>query len=178
MLAKWEGGKGGGELHMKRVLYIAVLLAGAFTFALLTPPPATADPFTPTDIQYLASLNHGGLCCPEQLDTPVWYATPAEAIYVGHRIAKAMTANPTYAQFQTLRNQLGVASRSAGQRPLDGFEAGQVVVIAVHYYAGPEIECQLMKEMGGAVGEAPYWYGPVTYSGGLAVQPGCIDFSR
>jgi hypothetical protein len=53
-----------------------------------------------------------------------------------------------------------------------------VVVIAVHYYAGPAVECKLMKEMGGAMGEAPYWYGRVTYSGGLAVQPGCIDLSR
>jgi hypothetical protein len=35
-----------------------------------------------------------------------------------------------------------------------------------------------MKAMGGAMGEAAYWYGPVTYSGGLAVQPGCINFSR
>jgi hypothetical protein len=35
-----------------------------------------------------------------------------------------------------------------------------------------------MKEMGGAMGEALYWYGPVTYSGGLAVQPGYLDFSR
>jgi hypothetical protein len=39
-------------------------------------------------------------------------------------------------------------------------------------------ECALMKAMGGAMGEAAYWHGPVTYSGGLAVQPGCINFSR
>jgi hypothetical protein len=61
---------------------------------------------------------------------------------------------------------------------LNGYEAGKVVVTAVHYYAGPAVECKLMKEMGGAMGEAPYWYGRVTYSGGLAVQPGCIDLSR
>jgi hypothetical protein len=52
------------------------------------------------------------------------------------------------------------------------------VIIATHYYDGAAAECSLMKDMGGAMGEGPYWYGPVTYSGGLAVQPGCINLSR
>jgi hypothetical protein len=61
---------------------------------------------------------------------------------------------------------------------LNSFDAGESIVISVHYYASPAVECALMKQMGGAMGEAPYWYGTVTYSGGLTVQPGCIDLSR
>ena len=151
---------------------VRVLAALASIAALvLAAPVATADQ---TDLQYLAALRHGGLCCASQPDTPIWYSTPADAIDVGHKLANAMTANPTYAEFQNLRAALGTASSSPGQHRLNGFEEGEIIVVAAHYYASPAVECALMKQMGGAMGEAPYWYGPVTYSGGLAVQPRCV----
>jgi hypothetical protein len=37
-------------------------------------PSAMADS---NDDAYLAALNHGGLCCPQQLDMPISYADPA-----------------------------------------------------------------------------------------------------
>jgi hypothetical protein len=38
------------------------------------------------DDAYLAALNHGGLCCPQQLDMPISYADPAIEISDGHWI--------------------------------------------------------------------------------------------
>jgi hypothetical protein len=141
---------------------------------LVRAPATTADPYSTTDMQYLAQLHHGGICCPQQMDTPIPYATPDSAIASGKAIAVDMTANPTHAEFQNLRSNI---SNDLGARRLNPFESGELVIIATHYYAGPAVECALMKAMGGAMGEAPYWYGPVTYSGGLAVQPDCIKFS-
>ncbi|BCO51214.1 DUF732 domain-containing protein [Mycobacterium paraintracellulare] len=141
---------------------------------LLLSPAAGADSYTSTDRQYLAQLNHGGICCPQQADTPIPYSSPDSAIALGKALATDMTANPTYAGFKNLSRNI---VNDLGASRLNGFQAGEVVVIAVHYYASPTVECALMKDMGGAMGEAPYWYGPVTYSGGLAVQPGCIKFS-
>ncbi len=179
-----------GELHHRRIsdvkrfggqLYLVrVLAALAAVVALLVLAPAgTADPYTSTDMQYLAALHHGGLCCANQPDSPIWYETPDKAINTGHSVADAMTRTPTYDEFSTLRNYLYNSSQTPGfySHPLDSFQSGEIVVVAVHYYSGLAVECALMKAMGGAMGQAPYWYGPVTYSGGLAVQPDCIKFS-
>ncbi|OBI29841.1 hypothetical protein [Mycolicibacter sinensis] len=167
----------------QRLMVIAIrglALAAMLITGLLTPAgAATADPLTQTDRQYLASLNHGGLCCPNQIDvpSPILKAGSSRAITTGRQIGTAMAANPTYANFQNWRNIVGNWAQEAGLY-LNGQQAGQVVIIATHYYGGAAAECSLMKEMGGAMGEGPYWYGPVTYSGGLAVQPGCIDLSK
>jgi hypothetical protein len=156
----------------------------AFAALLVLAPATTADPYSATDMQYLAALQHGGLCCPEQADMPISYADPTTEISDGHWIANTVKegdnayGNETYQQFEGLRSTILKNSNSPGHaHPLNSFQAGELIVIAVHYYAGPAVECALMKAMGGAMGEAPYWYGPVTYSGGLAVQPGCITFS-
>jgi hypothetical protein len=147
----------------------AVLFAA---LAVITAGRASADPAS--DQQYLAALHHGGLCCQQQTDSPIPYASPESAIALGKALATDMKNNPTYAAFKNLRGNI---SHDLGARQLNNFESGELIVIAVHYYAGAPTECQLMKQMGGAAGEAPYWYGPVTYSGGLAVQPDCIKFA-
>jgi hypothetical protein len=155
---------------------IVLLMAG---MVIISPATAAADPLTQTDRQYLASLQHGGLCCPDQSDipNPILKVSPAVVVGLGGRIGADMKATPTYANFQRWRSLIDTAAKKDGLY-LDPHEAGKVVIIATHFYGGAAAECSLMKEMGGAMGEAPYWYGPVTYSGGLAVQPGCIDFTR
>ena len=165
----------GGRLYPVRVLAALAAVAALLVLA----PAATADPYTSTDVQYLGALNHGGLCCPQQTDTPIWFETPVKAINTGHMVADAMKRTPTYDEFRVLRDYLYNSSQTPGfySHPLNSFQSGEIVVVAVHYYAGAAVECALMKQMGGAMGEAPYWYGPVTYSGGLAVQPDCIKFS-
>lgn len=159
-----------------RVLACIILLTVGM---LAVPTTATADPLTRTDRNYLASLHHGGLCCPNQTDVPnpILRATTSDVIDVGHTIGKAMSANPTYDNFRKLQYAVQMGADKNGIY-LNSHQTGQVVIIATHHYGGAAAECSLMKAMGGAMGEAPYWYGPVTYSGGLAVQPGCIDLSR
>lgn len=162
-----------------RMLHLVVLLVTVLALALVVPQSvATAQPFTATDKQYLAALKHGGLCCPNQSDSPVWYESPILAVNTGKYVAELFAEEPTYQQFTLMQGLVYEGSHGRGVRPLNSQQAGQVVIIAIRYYAGLAAECQLMKEMGGAMGEAPYWYGPVTYSGGLAVQPGCINLSR
>ncbi len=81
-------------------------------------------------------------------------------------VAESFAREPTYRQFTLLQGLVYDQSRNRGIHPLDAHEAGKVVIIAIRYYAGLAAECKLMKAMGGAMGEALYWYGPVTYSGG------------
>jgi hypothetical protein len=162
-------------------VWLLVVLAALAALA-LGMPPAMADS---NDDAYLAALHHGGLCCQEQADMPISYADPSSEISDGHWIANTMkesdttvTGNETHVAFEGLRTTIYKNSNSPGHlHPLNTFQSGELIVIAVHYYAGPAVECALMKDMGGAMGEAPYWYGPVTYSGGLAVQPDCIKSS-
>jgi hypothetical protein len=106
-----------------------------------------------TDGQYLGALSHGGICCSSQRDVVIWHGTPADAISLGHSIAKAMVDNPTYAEFNALRAQL------AGYRTaqLNGFETGELIVVAVHYYAPRSLETTLINDVLGT--EAGYWYG-------------------
>jgi hypothetical protein len=164
---------------VRQLLHAAALLIVAFVVADLMPPAATADPLTQTDQRYLTSLHHGGLCCPNQGDSPnpILRTTTADAVNLGREVGEAMAANPTYANFERWQNGVGTGAQQFGI-VLNAFQAGEVVIIATHYYGGAAAECSLMKAMGGAMGEAPYWYGPVTYSGGLAVQLGCIDLSK
>lgn len=155
-----------------------IALLAFVSVTLLLAPTAAGDPFSLVDRQYLATLEHGQLCCPQSPLAPIVLGTQMFAVNTGKGIGNVMRRDPTYAQFSHQKDLLYELSRKMvdGVRyPLNPFKAGEAVVIAVHYYAGPAVECRLMKEMGGAMGEAPYWYGPVTYSGGLAVQPGCIN---
>lgn len=160
----------------------AVSIFATGIILLVAAPAAHSEPFSQTDKQFLAALQHGGLCCPQQPDTPIWHETPIKAVNTGKQVADTIAYNPTYQMFSLQKDALYEQSRSSAgtfwTRPLSAFEAGEFIVVAVHYYAGAAVECQLMKAMGGAMGEAPYWYGPVTYSGGLAVQPGCINLDR
>jgi hypothetical protein len=104
---------------------------------LMLAPVAAGQPFSATDRQYLAALNHGGLCCPQQADTPVWYESPALAVNTGKQIAEAMASNPTYQQFNLMKGWMYESSRNRGVHPLNAFESGQIVVIAVHYSPDP-----------------------------------------
>jgi hypothetical protein len=125
----------------------AVVLVGLTTLAaqLLVVPSAWADS---NDDAYLAALQHGGLCCPEQLDIPISYADPASEISDGHWIANTMResdtaigGNETYAGFKTLGNTIYKNTNSPGKlHALNPFQSGELVVIATHYYAGPAIE--------------------------------------
>jgi hypothetical protein len=151
------------------VWVLAVLSTLAAQF--LVVPQAMADS---NDDAYLAALNHGGLCCPEQLDMPISYTEPATEISDGHWIANTMResdtaigGNETYAGFKTLSHTVYKNSNSPGKlHPLNPFQSGEMVVIAVHYYSGPAIECALIKQMGE---DANYWYGRPK-----AVAPDCI----
>jgi hypothetical protein len=62
-----------------------------------------------TDTQYLAAVNHGGLCCPEQLDMPINYAEPATEISDGNWTANTMRESDT---------AIGGNETYAGLRPL------------------------------------------------------------
>jgi hypothetical protein len=102
-------------------------------------------------------LNHGGICCSAQPDTPIWKGTPDQAINLGHTLATEMTANPTYPQFQSLRAKL---ANVAGV-PMNGYETGEMIVLAIHYYAPHSVEKTFIDDaLGGEAGEAGYWYGP------------------
>jgi hypothetical protein len=163
--------------YLKTIPTLLVELAALLMLA----PAANADPYTATDTLFLAALNHGGLCCAQQADTPIWYETPIKAINTGHQMAESMARTPTYQQFSLQKSFLYEQSHSNSPfwtRPMNRYDVGEFIVVAVHYYASPAVECALMKQMGGAIGAAPYWYGTVTYSGGLTVQPDCISFSR
>lgn len=126
------------------------------------------------DDAYLAALHHGGLCCPEQLDLPISYGDPATEISDAHWIANTMResdtpigGNETYAGFKTLSHTIYKNSNGPGKlHPLNPFQSGEMVVVATHYYAGPAIECALIKQMGD---DANYWYGRPR-----AVAPNCV----
>jgi hypothetical protein len=108
------------------------------------------------DDAYLAALNHGGLCCPEQLDMPISYADPPIEISDGHWIANTtkesdttVTGNENHVTFEGLRTTIYKNSNSPGHlHPLNTYQSGELIAIAVHYYAGPAVECALMKDMG------------------------------
>ena len=124
--------------------------------ALAIAVPAIADPATDVDSRFLRAVAHGGVCCPEQPDASIWYATPKEAIDNARVAAKTMTASPTYQKFNQVRNALAQDSRNHGTRPMNSYETGEFVVLGVRYYAPLEVEHQLISQMGG---EAGYWYG-------------------
>jgi hypothetical protein len=141
-------------------LFAAILVGLAM---LVLAPATTADPYSPTDMQYLAALHHGGLCCPEQSDMPISLADPVSEISNGHKIAKVMGesnniyGNETYAGFKTVANTIFKNSRTNSDlQPLNSLQSGEVVLISVHYYGGQALECALIKDMGD---DAGYWYG-------------------
>lgn len=106
-----------------------------------------------TDTQYLAAVNHGGLCCPEQLDMPINYAEPATEISDGHWTANTMResdtaigGNETYAGFKTLTHTIYKNTNSPGKlHPLNGFQAGELVVIAPITTRGPRSSARSSK---------------------------------
>ena len=50
-----------------------------------------------------------------------------------------MTQTPTYNEFQLLKGLMYDGSRDRGVHPLNAFQSGEFVVVAVHYYAGPAV---------------------------------------
>jgi hypothetical protein len=143
---KWFG----GSAYSVRVLASLAAVAAVLMLA----PAATADPYTSTDYQYLAALNHGSICCPLQQDMPIWNGPPDDAIRVGHRTAEAITAYNTYQTFRGLSANLdqSLCVLRAG---------GEMVVLAIHYYAPHSVEKTFINDtLGGPWGEASYWYGP------------------
>ena len=106
-----------------------------------------------TDTQYLAAVNHGGLCCPEQLDMPINYAEPVTEIRDGHWTANTMResdtaigGNETYAGFKTLTHTIYKNTNSPGKlHPLNGFQAGELVVIAPITTRGPRSSARSSK---------------------------------
>lgn len=144
------------KITVKGRVSAATAALAALAAILVSSPPVSADPSSSTDIQYLRALNHGGVCCQWQPDVPIWHASADEAIDLGHVIAQGMTANPTYEMFNNYRAAMARDSRKHGTRPLDSFETGEVVVVAVRYYAPLSVEHQLISSMGDGAG---YWYG-------------------
>jgi hypothetical protein len=126
---------------------ICVLVCGLIAAGACTTPAVIADPYSSTDVQYLAALRHGSTCCPNQGDTPVWYSTPEEAIDVGKKAAAAMTSNPTYDEFTYFSNLIMNASRASGRHPMNYYEAGMVVLLGMRYYAAPSVECQFRSNL-------------------------------
>lgn len=55
-------------------------------------PSHNRRPLFGYDTQYLAALHHGGLCCPQQADTPIPYDSPDSAIALGKALAIDMKA--------------------------------------------------------------------------------------
>jgi len=57
--------------------------------------------------------------------------------------------------FEGLRTTIYNSNGPGHLHPLNTFQSGELIVIAVHYYAGPAVECALMKDMGGRYGGGP-----------------------
>ena len=114
---------------------LAALAAPAVLLVLA--PFATAD--NATDNQYLAALHHGGLCCPAQPDTPIRFEPPIMAINTGKMIGQGMTQTLTYNEFQLLKGLMYEGSRDRSVHPLNAFQSGEIVVVAMYYYAGPAV---------------------------------------
>jgi hypothetical protein len=124
-------------------LVSAVLAAGVA-------PVVHAEPSGDADSAYLAAMNHGKLCCPDQPDTPINVGGPDNQIQVGRSAAEYMTAYPTLRAFHDVQK---LNQQKLGLDPLD---AGELVVIAMRFYASPSVESQVRAQMGP---EADQWYG-------------------
>jgi hypothetical protein len=87
---------------------------------------------------------------------------PTPAAADGHRGDPARKPRPWFpsrpiAQFETLRSTIYKNSNSPGHlQPLNQINSGSLILIAVHYYAPPQVENQLKTALGH--GE-PFWYG-------------------
>ena len=80
---------------------MGAILVGLVALLVLA-PATTADPYSTTDMQYLAALHHGGICCRSRPTPRSRYDSPGNAIALGKAVAIDMKANPTYAGFQNL----------------------------------------------------------------------------
>ena len=121
----------------------AVLAAGVA-------PAVHAEPYSDTDTAYLAAMNHGKLCCPDQPDTPITAGGPDNQIQVGRSAAEYITTYPTLRAFHDVQK---LNQQKLGLNP---FDAGELVVIAMRFYASPSVESQVRTQMGP---EADQWYG-------------------
>jgi hypothetical protein len=155
---------GGGALVSTQLVQSVDAAAGSIpgTAGPTPPVPAPAAPMPPVDnpandSNFLAALHHGGICCSSQRDSPIWQGSPDQAISLGRKLASEMTANPTYPQFQSLRAEVA----NAAGVDMNGFETGEMIVLAIHYYAPHSVEKTFINDaLGGDAGEAGYWYGP------------------
>jgi hypothetical protein len=118
--------------------------------ALGVAPAVHAEPYSDADNAYLAAINHGTLCCPDQPATPINAGAPDNQIQVGKSAAEYMTAYPTLRAFHDVQK---LNQQKLG---LDAFGAGELVVIAMRFYASPSVEGQVRAQMGT---EADHWYG-------------------
>ena len=84
----------GGETPMwiRRAAFAAFASA---VLAAAVAPAVHAEPYSDTDTAYLAAMNHGKLCCPDQPDTPITAGGPDNQIQVGRSAAEYMTTYPT-----------------------------------------------------------------------------------
>ena len=70
---------------------------------------------------------------------PIWFVSPIMAINTRKMIGQGMTQTPTYNEFQLLKGLMYDGSRDRGVHPLNAYQSGEIVVVAVHYYAGPAV---------------------------------------
>ena len=134
-------------------MWIRRAVFGALASAVLAAgvaPAVHAEPYSDADNAYLAALNHGTLCCPDQPATPINAGAPDNQIQVGKSAAEYMTAYPTLRAFHDVQK---LNQQKLGLNP---FDAGELVVIAMRFYASPSVEGQIRAQMGP---EADYWYG-------------------
>ena len=134
-------------------MWIRRAALGALASAVLTvgiAPSVHAAPDSDADNAYLAAMNHGMLCCPDQPATPINAGAPDNQIQVGKSAAEYMTAYPTLRAFHDVQK---LNQQKLG---LDPFGAGELVVIAMRFYASPSVESQVRAQMGP---EADQWYG-------------------
>ncbi len=139
------------------------LVLGVLFSAIVVSPSAISSADS-TDQQFLAALQHGTLCCPNQRDRPIPYASPAGIIKLAKGSATSMASAQAmgvseYSLFNTMR--FNMADTDLGGFSWSPFTAGSFITIAVHYYAPREVELRLKKRMGCYGGEAGYWYGPL-----------------
>lgn len=117
--------------------------------------PAHADPMDQNDAYFLDALRHGSICCPGQTSAPIWHLMPLQAIPYAKTVAAKMSSYPNYQQFSRVRDAIAQDSTTSGG-PMNAYETGEFIVIAVRYYAPLEVEHALIASMGD---EAAYWYG-------------------
>lgn len=133
-----------------RVRRFLLGVAASVLMLLGVAPTVNAEPNSDADTAYLAAMNHGKLCCADQPATPINVGPPDNQIQVGKSTAEYMTTYPTLRAFHDVQK---LNQQKLGLSP---FDAGELVVIAMRFYAPPSVESQVRGQMGA---EADYWYG-------------------